>query len=123
MRLTDLARVIAPECRQEIVGIRPGEKLHEVMIPVDDGRQTVEFKNHFIIKPSFPWWSDKWHTEKSGKPCPDGFYYGSDNNTDWVKDEQLAQMIAGLDSPEAKEWATEHGVEVGPQTTDHRPQI
>ena len=110
LRMTDLARVIAPECKTAIVGIRPGEKLHEVMIPVDDGRASLAFKNHFIIRPSFPWWEDHWHGEKGGTLCAEGFYYGSDNNTEWLKDEQLEQMIAGLDLPEAKEWAKERGM-------------
>jgi len=110
MRIMDLAQVMAPECRTQIVGIRPGEKLHEVMIPADDGRQTLEFKDHFIVCPAFSWWNAKWHAEKGGKSCPDGFYYGSDNNTKWLTGEQLAQMIAGLDLPEAKEWAKERGV-------------
>jgi UDP-N-acetylglucosamine 4,6-dehydratase len=110
MRITDLARVIAPGVRTEVVGIRPGEKLHEVMIPVDDGRQAIEFDRHFIIKPSFPWWEESWHAEKGGKPCPAGFYYGSDNNTEWVDDKQLTSMIAALDLHEAKEWARERGV-------------
>ncbi len=112
MRMTDLARVIGPECRQEIIGIRPGEKLHEVMIPVDDGRQSIEFKHHYIIKPAFPWWDNNWHADKGGNPCPDGFYFGSDNNTEWVEDDQLAKMIAALDLPEAKEWAKERGMKV-----------
>jgi len=107
MRMVDLARVIGPECRQEIVGIRPGEKLHEVMIPVDDGRQTLEFDTHFIIQPSFPWWDDDWSRGLGGRKCPDHFYYGSDNNTRWVKDSELAAMIAALDLPEAREWARE----------------
>jgi UDP-N-acetylglucosamine 4,6-dehydratase len=110
MRMTDLARVIAPECRQEIVGIRPGEKLHEVMIPVDDGRATLQFEDHFIIRPSFAWWKSHWHGKKGGTACPEGFYFGSDNNTDWVLDEALARMIAGLDLPEAREWAGERGL-------------
>ncbi len=109
MRLVDLARVIAPECKQTIVGIRPGEKLHEVMIPVDDGRMAVEYPHHYVIKPSFPWW-ERWHARPGGKVCPDGFYYGSDNNSKWVTDKQLAQMIAQLDLPEAREWARERGL-------------
>jgi len=110
MRIVDLARVIAPECRHEIIGIRPGEKLHEVMIPADDGRQTLEFSDHFIIRPSFPWWGDDWHLEKGARPCPDGFYYGSDNNTWWLEEDELARMIAALDLPEAREWAVERGI-------------
>ena len=110
MRVTDTARVIGPNCKYPVVGIRPGEKLHEVMIPVDDGRETLQFEDHYIIKPSFPWWDAAWHMEKGGVPCQEGFYYGSDNNTQWVTDQQLAQMIADLDLPEAKEWAKERGI-------------
>jgi UDP-N-acetylglucosamine 4,6-dehydratase len=110
MKITDLARVIAPECEQKVTGIRPGEKLHEVMVPVDDGRQTLQFDTHFIIKPSFPWWDDGWHMDNGGCPCPDGFFYGSDNNPDWVTDKQLARMIAQLDLPEARQWASERGL-------------
>ncbi|NCC62105.1 MAG: hypothetical protein EOM12_14455, partial [Verrucomicrobiae bacterium] len=104
MRIMDLARVVAPECRYEIVGIRPGEKLHEVMVPVDDARQTVVFENHYIIKPAYSWWGSEWHTEKGGAACAEGFYVGSDNNSQRLSDEQLAVMIAGLDLPEAREW-------------------
>ena len=109
MRITDLARVIDPACKTPSVGIRPGEKLHEVMIPVDDGRQSIEFSTHFIIKPAFPWWEEGWHAGKGGTACPEGFYYGSDNNTVWLKDEELGQMIATLDLPEARKWAAERG--------------
>jgi UDP-N-acetylglucosamine 4,6-dehydratase len=110
MRLTDLARVIAPECRTPTVGIRPGEKLHEVMIPIDDGRSTLAFKDHFIIQPSFAWWEKNWHANDGGCPCPDDFYYGSDNNTEWLTDGELGGMIAQLDLPEAQEWSRERGV-------------
>jgi UDP-N-acetylglucosamine 4,6-dehydratase len=110
MRMVDLARVIAPHCKQEIIGIRPGEKLHEVMIPVDDGRTSIEFEHYFIVKPSFPWWNAQWHTEEGGKPCANGFAYSSDNNTKWVEDDELVRMITALDMPEAKEWAKERGM-------------
>jgi UDP-N-acetylglucosamine 4,6-dehydratase len=109
MRIADLARVIAPECKTEIVGIRPGEKVHEVMIPLDDGRSSVRFGDHFVIKPSFPWWDESWHKEKNGEAVLEGFYYGSDNNTEWVSDKDLARMIGELDLPEAKQWAAERG--------------
>lgn len=113
MRVVDLARVIAPEARQTHVGIRPGEKLHEVMIPVDDGRQAYAFGDHFIIKPVYSSWEDEWKAE-GGKPCPEGFYYGSDNNTEWVDDTALVRMVAGLDLPEARAWARERGVVASP---------
>ncbi len=96
MRVTDLARVVAPECRTEIVGIRPGEKLHEVMVPVDDGRSTLEFDDHFVIHaptlkpaPAAP-------GTPAGRPCPDGFYYGSDNNTEWLDEAALQSMVSGI---------------------------
>lgn len=110
MKVTDLARVIAPDCEYPIVGIRPGEKLHEAMITMDDGRMSLEFENHFIIKPTFSWWQDNWHSEEGGIPCSEEFSYSSDNNTQWVTENQLAQMIAGLDFPEAQEWAREKGL-------------
>ncbi len=110
MKVSDLARVIAPQAEQKIIGIRPGEKLHEVMIPVDDARQTVEFDSHFIITPALPWWQKDWHLDKGGKPCPEEYYYGSDNNMIWLDDDQLAHMIASLDLPEAKLWAKERGL-------------
>lgn len=110
MRITDLARVIAPECKTKIVGIRPGEKLHEVMIPVDDGRQTLAFKHHFIIRPTLNFWDARWHSQLGGGECPEGFYYGSDNNDQWVTDEEATRMIAALDLPEAKAWAMDRGM-------------
>ncbi len=107
MKISDLARLIAPECKQQTIGIRPGEKLHEIMISIDDGRQTLAYKDHFVIQPSFPWWDSHVHPQKGGKPCPDGFYYGSDNNTIWLDDKATCRLIAGLDLPEAREWAGE----------------
>jgi len=110
MRITDLARVIDPTCSTPVVGIRPGEKLHEVMIPVDDGRLSLQFDNHYIIQPAFPWWDERWHAGRGGQPCAEGFYFGSDNNTEWLGDDELARMIASLDLPEARAWARERGL-------------
>lgn len=110
MKITDLARVIAPDSETEEIGIRPGEKLHEVMIPIDDGGHTIEFGTHFIIEPLMPFWNPDWHLNNGGKPCPNRFCYSSDNNTEWLNDDQLANMIAQLDLPEAREWARERGL-------------
>ncbi len=104
MRITDLARTIAPGCELREVGIRPGEKLHEVMIPVDDGRLALEYEDHFIIKPSQASWSADWEDLDGAKLCAGDFYYGSDNNAEWLEGDQLAAMIADLDLPEAREW-------------------
>lgn len=92
MKVTDLAEAIAPGCRQEFTGIRPGEKLHEVMIPEDDARNAIEMDRFFVLKPQFPWWGGgNW---SKGKPVPDNFRYGSDTNTSWLTVEELRQMVA-----------------------------
>lgn len=92
MAITDLARAIAPGCRLKKVGIRPGEKLHEVMISEDDSRNTAEFGDHYVIWPSF------FHPDKArveGKRVKDGFRYSSDNNSRWLTVEELRKMVGG----------------------------
>jgi len=91
MRVVDLAEAIAPECEIEIVGIRPGEKLHEAMITEDDARRTLEFDTYYIIQPEFPWWPEA--DMKEGKPLPDGFKYTSDTNTDWLTVDELRALV------------------------------
>ncbi|MFX4261974.1 UDP-N-acetylglucosamine 4,6-dehydratase (inverting) [Pelotomaculum propionicicum] len=92
MKLTDLAEAIAPGCKQEYIGIRPGEKLHEVMIPEDDARNAIEMDRFFVLKPQFPWWGGgNW---SKGKPVPDNFRYSSDTNTSWLTIKELRQMVA-----------------------------
>jgi len=101
MKILDLAKAIAPECEIRIVGIRPGEKLHEVMVPEDDARHTVEYENHFAIVPSFHDWDVNAHiNKKGGMPCPDGFRYSSDTNTKWLSDDELRKII-GLTNGDA----------------------
>ena len=91
MNMMDLAKAIAPECKTEIVGIRPGEKLHEMMISEDDARNTVELDDCYVIQPTVNWWNKAFHSE--GKPMPEGFSYRSDTNTQWLSIEQLKTMI------------------------------
>jgi len=91
IRILDLAEAIAPGCRHEYVGIRPGEKLHEVMIPEDDARRSVELDTFYVIKPEFPWWGQENWSE--GKPLPDGFRYSSDTNDWWLSVEEIRQMV------------------------------
>lgn len=94
VRIRDLAEAIAPQCSIEIVGIRPGEKLHEVMIPRDDARHTVELENFFVIQPDFRWWDEaNW---KSGVPCADLFEYASNTNSDWLSREEIGALLAHL---------------------------
>lgn len=91
MKVEDLAKAIAPECQIEVVGIRPGEKLHETMITEDDARRTVEFESYYLIQPEFPWWSSEF--VKGGTPLHDGFEYRSDRNTEWLTVEELNALV------------------------------
>lgn len=93
MNIADLAKAIAPECELDIVGIRPGEKLHEVMITEDDSRHTYEFNSFYTIYPEFSKWGS---TIKKGSPVSEGFVYSSKTNTEWLTVEQLKEMIAQL---------------------------
>jgi UDP-N-acetylglucosamine 4,6-dehydratase len=91
MHITDLANVVAPGCKIEITGIRPGEKLHEVLVHEDEARHTLELDDMFIIQPLFPWWAqERW---PDGRMLPDGFRFSSDTNTRWLSDDELQQMI------------------------------
>lgn len=93
-RILDIAHAVAPHCQTKIIGIRPGEKLHECMIPADEAKQTIEFDDHFVIEPAFRSWTDQRPAYlDQGTRCPDGFCYASDNNTDWLTIEQLRSMI------------------------------
>lgn len=93
MKVTDLARVVAPEARQEIVGIRPGEKLHEQMIGAEDSFHTFEYPEHYKILPAINGWSDSPERIKDGKRVPEGFVYASDNNREWMSDADLQRWI------------------------------
>ncbi len=93
MKVTDLASALAPGIALEMVGIRPGEKMHEVMIPVDDSRTTLELDDRFVIAPAFPYWTDE-HLQISGaKPVPDRFTYSSDSNGEWLTAPALHDML------------------------------
>ncbi len=93
MSIMDLARAIAPDCEYEFVGIRPGEKLHEVLVPEDDARRTLEFDNFFVIQPEFAFWNIEGTAYTNGKQCEDGFRFSSDSNTRWLSTEDLHSMI------------------------------
>jgi len=95
MKVIDVARVIAPECKTEIIGIRPGEKLHEIMITKDDAINTVEFPSHFAIQPAAHWWNKSQYLSETGAhPVAEDFQYSSDNNPDWMKADQLSKILA-----------------------------
>jgi UDP-N-acetylglucosamine 4,6-dehydratase/5-epimerase len=91
MRLIDLAEAVAPGCVIEYIGIRPGEKLHEVLLSEDEARTAVEVDEMFVIKPSHPWWKNgNW---LHARELPGGFRYASDNNEEWLTQEQLQELV------------------------------
>lgn len=94
MKVTDLARVIAPECKQQVVGIRPGEKLHEQMIGAEDSQYTYAYSEHYKILPAINGWSQDVKRIKNGIKVPEDFVYASDNNTEWMSDAELQDWVA-----------------------------
>lgn len=93
MNIVDLAKAIAPGIELENVGIRPGEKLHEIMVPNDESRNTLEFDDYYVIQPAFPWWDrDYFRDQSGGKPVPDGFAYSSDTNPMKLTPEKLREF-------------------------------
>ena len=94
MRVTDVATAIAPAAEQKIIGIRPGEKLHEQMIGQEDAFYTYEYGKHFKILPAIHNWSDDEARINGGKKVPEGFVYASDNNTEWMSVDELRQWMS-----------------------------
>ncbi len=93
-KITDVAEAVCPTCTREVVGIRPGEKLHEEMITETDALSTVEFDKYFVILPSTrPWHVERFSEEFSGRMCEPGFRYSSGTNTDWLSVDQLRELI------------------------------
>lgn len=93
MKIIDIASSISPESKQEIVGIRPGEKLHEQMIGVEDAIYTYEYDDYFKILPAIHGWSEDKDRIGKGKPVSEGFSYRSDNNVDWMSVSQLRDWV------------------------------
>jgi len=93
MNITDIARAVSETARQKIVGIRPGEKLHEQMIGVEDAPYTYEYEGHFKILPQIHGWSNDMNRIKHGALVPEGFSYSSDNNTEWMTIDELRLWI------------------------------
>lgn len=93
-KITDVAEAIAPQCTRNIVGIRPGEKLHEEMITMTDALCTVEFDKYFVILPSIQLWDvDEFTAAFKGKLCGDGFCYNSGTNAEWLSIDEIRQLI------------------------------
>lgn len=90
MKIVDLAKAVAPECEIEVVGIRPGEKLHEVLITEEDGRNTIAYNGMYVIMPNYSWWQREDH-----ETLPEGFVYASNTNDQWLTIEDLEKIIYG----------------------------
>ncbi|MRR10397.1 NAD-dependent epimerase/dehydratase family protein, partial [bacterium] len=100
MTITDLARAIAPECKHEIVGIRPGEKIHEVLISEDEGRNAVELDDMYVVQPELAFWAQQgglheW--ERIGRKLPDGFRYISNTNEDWLTVDKIVDITGPIE--------------------------
>ncbi len=93
MNICDIARAVSESARLKEIGIRPGEKLHEQMIGVEDSYYTYEYKDHFKILPAIHEWSKDINRIKDGKKVPEGFIYSSDNNTSWMTTEELRRWM------------------------------
>jgi UDP-N-acetylglucosamine 4,6-dehydratase len=94
LNVVDLAHAVAPHLPQRVVGIRPGEKLHEVMITEDDARTTAEFDDHYIICPAFKFWDDSEWPDYGTRAVPQDFHYASNTNPQWLSIEQLKALVA-----------------------------
>lgn len=96
MRIMELAKAIAPNLNTHIIGIRPGEKIHEQMISEDDARHTLEFDDYYVIQPDVQWWNER-NKNFGGKPLPLDFSYNSGTNTEWLSVEDMQKLIENLD--------------------------
>ncbi|MFZ4515062.1 MAG: UDP-N-acetylglucosamine 4,6-dehydratase (inverting) [Acidimicrobiia bacterium] len=92
VRVTDLAAAVAPGVPYEITGIRPGEKLHETLLTVDEARHTIETAQHYIIAPEHPWW-DTGSQPHAGTPVTETFSYASDTNTWWLDAAEMSALL------------------------------
>ncbi len=94
MSIMDVARVVAPECQTKSIGIRPGEKLHEILITQDDALHTVEFDSYYVIQPAAEWWDKVSYVSKmKGVPVKEDFQYRSDQNSRWLRPEELQRLL------------------------------
>jgi len=92
MRIVDLIETLAPDCAKKVIGIRPGEKIHETLLSLEEARHSLEFKDHFLIEPEFTFWSLNGFNGEGSK-LPEGFEYTSENNKRWLTKEELLKMI------------------------------
>jgi UDP-N-acetylglucosamine 4,6-dehydratase (inverting) len=97
IKVTELAKVMAPKAKLKEIGIREGEKLHEAMITQEDSRLTYDYKDHFIIYPNFDWCNLRKNVKKGGKRVKEGFRYDSEDNENWLEGEALKKALSKID--------------------------
>ncbi|MFW5713960.1 MAG: UDP-N-acetylglucosamine 4,6-dehydratase (inverting) [Brevefilum sp.] len=102
MRMVDLAKALAPEADIRIIGIRPGEKLHEVLISENEARTTVELDDMYVVQPAAALWFGH-HWSENGESLPDGYHYASDNNSEWLSMEEIHDIVAPIEEALEKE--------------------
>lgn len=95
-RITDLAEAMLPGCVIRETGIRPGEKLHEIMVTTEDSHTTYEYDKHFIVYPQMTW-NDRQQPDLSGRKVEEGFAYSSDKNREWLSVEDIRELLKGVD--------------------------
>ena len=96
IRIVDLAEAIAPQLPRKVVGIRPGEKLHEIMVTEEDSRHTVDMGDRFIIEPAFHWWERESYLKQGARLAPEGFIYRSDKNDSWLSAKELVSTLENV---------------------------
>lgn len=97
LKVVDLANAMAPDLPVKIVGIRPGEKLHESLISVDDARTTLDLGNYYIIEPAFSWWNKENYSDRGARRVDESFVYSSDTNGNWLTRDEMIKMISDLE--------------------------
>lgn len=95
MKIKDLIQILAPECRIKIMGIRPGEKLHEVLVTPEEARHTKDAGSHYVILPEYNWWSHHEHYQEA-KDLEDDFFFASHQNEQWLTEERIKDLLNSL---------------------------
>lgn len=96
MRILDLVEAVAPNCKVNRIGIRPGEKLHEILLSEDEARNAIEYEKMYVVLPTHPWWCNRnW---KGGTLVKEDFRYVSDSNTEWLKIDDLKELVSETDA-------------------------
>ena len=92
-KVTDICKAMSPESKMKIIGVREGEKIHEVMITKDDSRYTYDYGDYYVIYPNFEWFNFEKNFQPGGVKIEDGFQYHSGENTEWLSVEEIQRLL------------------------------